>query len=263
MKYQLITITIITLLTQNAAHAVSTSILQPVSVTSGAGHNHDNAPENLIGQEGLISKYESAITSWDTIDDFRHLDEDYWQADVPRDPNRGESFPYPLTFDLGSEYIIHGIALWNGVRSRGVVDFEVYADDNNNLNDEKEESQFSLFQETETMTTPPMTTFTTAPLNTVSVPVQTFSFDSPMRTQFIHMNLLSNQNVQGNFDITEIYEIAFESSPVPIEFGPIPEVIGFPVPFEFGPIPGIIGFIAAMGINYFRFFLRDRKDSDD
>jgi len=64
-------------------------------------------------------------------------------------------------------------------------------------------------------------------------PAQAFSF-SAAQTRYVHLDIRSNH---GDTESISAGEVAFE---------------GTPVPFEFGPIPGIIGIVAASGINYYR-----------
>ncbi len=238
-------ITAAALLTPSAAHAVSSVILQPVSVSflnlsSTSSGNVEPAPiTNMIDQSGLKSGYISEVTNFNGVTEITHKrNGSAWVGAT----DRGSLGYGYLTFDLGGLHMIQGMALWNVSTTLAIRHFGFHVDEDNDVNNGS-------------VIIPPTVFVASRSESGKRITPQTFSFD-PVETQFVHL-YISRTHLESGEGPPAIAEIAFESLVTPIDFELDPPS-SIRVPFEFGLIPGIIGIVAAGGINYFR----NKKDSD-
>ncbi len=196
------------------ADAVST-ILQPERVTTNIEDDTVNAEvNNLINQSGLSQSYTSRETPWSEVSNIVGSS-NFIGIWATRNVVLSQVLPAPLTFDLGDEFLIQGLALWRANFGSDINEFELFVDNDDNFENDGRTS---------------LGTF-----NASSENVSTFSFTAT-ETRYVHLNIHSTFNSadSGARNITA-GEVAFEL-----------------VPFEFGHLPGIIFAVSLGGIHYFR-----------
>ncbi len=197
------------LFTPSPAHAVS-RIIQPDLVTSNLGN--DQSLNNLRNGSGIITPFSSQNNLADLISiEHNKENRDFWFSSSGNTTGT-------LTFDLGRNAFISGLALWNGGGNRGVNEFELFADTNNDFSDGGTQSLIA--------STANMLLFTL-----LNFPVQTYTFEET-ETRYLHLNIISNH---GNANSVGLGEIAFQE-----------------VPFEFSNLPGMAFLVAVGGLAYFR-----------
>ncbi len=204
------------------AHAVD-GILQPISVRFDDDTASSFPLTNLINQSLLSSNY-ATVGSFSNLTVLGGGTSDVIHNSVAEVNNNGvwSSGNFitdgVLTFDLGREALISDLAFWNGLGTQGVREFEIYADDDDNLN--------QLGQKlgaTRTATMFPNTVNNTT--------VQIFNFN-PVRTRYVHLNILNNHGSRARITAGEV---AFRD-----------------VPFEFSNLPAMVFLVGVGGLGYFR-----------
>ncbi len=202
------------------AHAVN-NILQPEGVTSNIGTLESNPLENLINQSGLSQSYTSRETPWSEVGNITsNFNPGGGERSLTTWASSSSEDMGIITFDLGSNFLIGGLALWNTEIGAALREFELFVDDDNDF----ENGATSLG------------TFNTVRNSTVENAdpsisrAMTFPFEE-IETRYVHLNVISNFG--GNRLI--LNEIAFQQ-----------------VPFEFGHLPGVIFAVSLGGIYYFR-----------
>ena len=106
-------------------------IRAPVGVTANDfGEFSSSFPiTDLINQSGLSAPYTSGVTNFETYNATHDDDASFdWVSDNP------VSLPGNIDFDLGAEFMIDKLALWNDAQidpeDRGINEFTVFTDDN-------------------------------------------------------------------------------------------------------------------------------------
>lgn len=176
-------------------HPVSNAatIVQVLSATSNTPTTGGRDINDMINQNGLGSGYISDVTDFDAYISTNptHGNDQFTSATF------GGATPVEITFDLGTQYIVESLALWNrGWADQGIENFSLYASDDQFFNTS---TFLGNYTATAILGTPEETE------------AEIISFD-PTTATYIRMDITSYYGSVG----VSLNEVAFKATVVPI-----------------------------------------------
>lgn len=163
----------------------------PISVSSPFGEQLFFPLANIINQSGLSDNYISGETDFASYTATTTHSPLLSQNNVGF-TNTSSDGPQHFTFDLGDIYPVTSIAIWNTDSEGAVSSFELYADDDNNLDNG-----------TTARLIEPTNLQYNDPLLSIPAEAQVFSFET-ISVRYIHVNGLSTLLPPDYYSLAEV-----------------------------------------------------------